>query len=76
MHQPNQMINKQFSAPVSPLSIGQISITGNAILAPMSGITDMPFRKLAQALGAPLVVTDGLVQFDYGFRHNGRTDLA
>ena len=41
-----------------PLKIGDIHITGRALLAPMSGITDRPFRQLTGALGAGLVVSE------------------
>lgn len=40
------------------ISIGNIKLTAPVILAPMSGITDMPFRKLAKKLGAPFVVSE------------------
>lgn len=38
--------------------IGSVPIKGRAILAPMSGVTDYPFRKLAHQWGAPLVVSE------------------
>ncbi|MBN9006380.1 MAG: tRNA dihydrouridine synthase DusB [Rhizobiales bacterium] len=41
-----------------PLRIGDISIANRVLLAPMSGITDRPFRGLAEALGAGLVVSE------------------
>jgi nifR3 family TIM-barrel protein len=40
------------------LRIGDISIANRVLLAPMSGITDRPFRGLAEALGAGLVVSE------------------
>jgi tRNA-dihydrouridine synthase B len=40
------------------LKIGTISISGAAIFAPMSGITDVAFRKIATQFGAPLVVSE------------------
>jgi nifR3 family TIM-barrel protein len=40
------------------LKIGGIALTGRALLAPMSGITDAPFRRLAAALGAGLVISE------------------
>ncbi len=40
------------------LKIGNITIQGAAILAPMSGITDVAFRKIAVQFGAPLVVSE------------------
>jgi nifR3 family TIM-barrel protein len=40
------------------LEIGTIRIPNRVILAPMSGITDAPFRRLAEQLGAGLVVSE------------------
>lgn len=40
------------------INIDNISIDGNVILAPMSGITDLPFRKLVKSFGASLVVSE------------------
>ena len=39
-------------------SIGGIAAPNRVILAPMSGITDAPFRRLAERLGAGLVVSE------------------
>jgi nifR3 family TIM-barrel protein len=39
-------------------SIGGISVPNRVILAPMSGITDAPFRRLAEQRGAGLVVSE------------------
>lgn len=41
-----------------PLDIGPVQIRNRAILAPMSGISDLPFRRLAWRYGAGLVVTE------------------
>ena len=41
-----------------PLKIGDIEVANRVILAPMSGITDAPFRRLTAALGAGLVVSE------------------
>ena len=38
--------------------IGDVSIANRVLLAPMSGITDAPFRRLAQKLGAGLVISE------------------
>lgn len=40
------------------IEIGSIKINNPVILAPMSGVTDMPFRKLVKKLGAGLVVSE------------------
>jgi len=41
-----------------PVSIGDVTLTNPAILAPMSGVTDAPFRRLVAELGAGLVVSE------------------
>ena len=41
-----------------PLKIGDISLAHNVILAPMSGITDKPFRAMVRAWGGGLVVSE------------------
>src|SRR5689334_4146227 len=41
-----------------PLKIGDISVANPVFLAPMSGVTDSPFRRLAAELGAGLVVSE------------------
>jgi nifR3 family TIM-barrel protein len=40
------------------LKIGGIELANRVFLAPMSGITDVPFRRLAAELGAGLVVSE------------------
>jgi tRNA-dihydrouridine synthase B len=46
------------SLPSKPLKIGDIAVANRVLLAPMSGITDAPFRRLAASLGAGLVVSE------------------
>jgi tRNA-dihydrouridine synthase B len=41
-----------------PLKIGDIEIANRVLLAPMSGVTDAPFRRLTASLGAGLVVSE------------------
>ncbi|UWQ06040.1 tRNA dihydrouridine synthase DusB [Aliiroseovarius crassostreae] len=41
-----------------PLSIGHITLPSPVILAPMAGITDLPFRQLVGGFGAGLVVSE------------------
>src|SRR5271165_1042496 len=44
---------------LSPIDLGAgVVITTPVILAPMSGVTDLPFRQLAAELGAGLVVSE------------------
>jgi tRNA-dihydrouridine synthase B len=40
------------------LRIGQIALSSPVILAPMSGVTDAPFRQLVKSFGAGLVVSE------------------
>jgi tRNA-dihydrouridine synthase B len=40
------------------LKIGDIDVANPVLLAPMSGVTDAPFRRLAASLGAGLVVSE------------------
>ena len=40
------------------LQIGPVTVPNNVFLAPMSGITDAPFRRLAERHGAGLVVSE------------------
>jgi tRNA-dihydrouridine synthase B len=46
-------------ARVAPaLRIGNVAVPNRVLLAPMSGITDAPFRRLVESLGAGLVVSE------------------
>jgi nifR3 family TIM-barrel protein len=40
------------------MAVGGLRIPNRVLLAPMSGITDAPFRRMAAALGAGLVVSE------------------
>ncbi|PLP58831.1 tRNA dihydrouridine synthase DusB [Mesorhizobium loti] len=63
-----------------PLVVGGVVLRNRVFLAPMSGITDEPFRKRAYAHGAGLVVSEmvasgelarGREGFDLRIRHSG-----
>lgn len=41
-----------------PLEIGPVRIPNRVVLAPMSGVSDRPFRRLASRFGAGLVVSE------------------
>jgi len=43
---------------IKPLKIGNVVIPNNIFLAPMAGITDMPYRKLCKEFGAGMVYTE------------------
>ncbi|MGS1093366.1 tRNA dihydrouridine synthase DusB [Aquamicrobium terrae] len=64
----------------TPLNIGGVEIRNRVFLAPMSGVTDEPFRKRAYAHGAGLVVSEmvasgelarGRAGFNLRIRHSG-----
>ena len=52
----NILISNMFLA--QGLHIGPVHAPNRVIVAPMSGITDAPFRRLAEELGAGLVVSE------------------
>ena len=43
---------------LKPINIGPLQIDDPIVLAPMSGVTDMPFRRLVKRAGAGLVVSE------------------
>jgi tRNA-dihydrouridine synthase B len=45
-------------ARLSPITVGPVSIEMPVILAPMTGVTDMPFRTLVRRYGSGLNVTE------------------
>ncbi|UVK45277.1 tRNA dihydrouridine synthase DusB [Mesorhizobium sp. AR07] len=64
----------------APLDVGGVQIRNRVFLAPMSGISDEPFRRRAHAHGAGLVVSEmvasgelakGRAGFDLRIRHSG-----
>ncbi len=40
------------------MQIGSYTLAGRALLAPMAGVTDLPFRRLCRSLGAEITVTE------------------
>jgi len=46
------------SKPLKPIAIGPVSIAEPVLLAPMTGVTDMPFRTLVRRYGSGLNVTE------------------
>lgn len=70
----------QLTSLSKPLEIGGVTIRNRVFLAPMSGITDEPFRRRAFAHGAGLVVSEMVASgelarrragFDLRIRHSG-----
>jgi nifR3 family TIM-barrel protein len=41
-----------------PITVGPVRIDAPVILAPMSGVTDLPFRRICRELEAPMVVSE------------------
>lgn len=56
------------------LKIGPYEITGKTILAPMAGVTDLPYRKLCKKFGAGLVVSE-MITSDPSLRSSRKTQL-
>jgi tRNA-dihydrouridine synthase B len=55
-------------------SIGPYKLDNCVALAPMAGVTDLPFRRLCRQLGAGLVVSE-MVTSDIRLRHSRKTRL-
>jgi nifR3 family TIM-barrel protein len=43
---------------VEHFAIGDVTIRGRVFIAPMTGVSDLPFRRAASKLGAPYVATE------------------
>ena len=43
---------------LSSLKIGSVQLDGNVILAPITGVSDRPFRSLVKQHGASLVMSE------------------
>ncbi len=56
-----------------PVRIGDHQVSVPALLAPMSGVTDLPFRRLARRLGAGLVVSEMVASEELA---RGRADVV
>lgn len=55
------------------LTIGDVTIAGRVLMAPMTGITDLPFRQLASRLGAAYVATEMVASAELA---RGRPDVV
>lgn len=56
------------------MRIGTYSLENNLFLAPMAGVTDLPFRKLCKSLGAGVVVGE-MVSSDPSLRQSRKSML-
>lgn len=55
------------------LLIGDVEVGGQVLMAPMTGITDLPFRQLASRLGARYVATEMVASAELA---RGRPDVV
>jgi nifR3 family TIM-barrel protein len=55
------------------LDIGGVRVGGKVLAAPMTGVTDLPFRRLASRLGAPYVATEMVACAEFA---RGRPDVV
>jgi tRNA-dihydrouridine synthase B len=55
------------------LQIGDVRVPGRVLCAPMTGVTDLPFRQLASRLGAPYVATEMVASAELA---RGRPDVV
>ena len=47
------------------MQVGRLSLVNRVFLAPMSGVSDVPFRRLARRFGAGLVVSEMVASGEY-----------
>lgn len=57
----------------SPLQIGSVTVPGRVWLAPMTGVSDLPFREVASRLGAAYVATEMVACAEFA---RGRPDVV
>lgn len=55
------------------LDIGGVEVPGRVWIAPMTGVSDLPFRETASALGAPYVATEMVASAEFA---RGRPDVV
>lgn len=60
---------------VKPIKIGNLNIENNVFLAPMAGITDLPFRIICKEQGAGLVYTEMVSAKGIFYDDNGTKSL-
>jgi tRNA-dihydrouridine synthase B len=54
---------------VQPITLGKHRLQGRVLLAPMSGVSDRPFRTLAQKFGAALVISEMVASEELARHH-------
>lgn len=55
------------------LEVGGVCVPGRVWIAPMTGVSDLPFRETATALGAPYVATEMVASAEFA---KGRPDVV
>jgi len=55
------------------LQIGDVTVPGRVLIAPMTGVSDLPFRHMAHKLGAPYSATEMVACADL---ERGRPDIV
>lgn len=55
------------------LSVGEVEVGGRAWIAPMTGVSDLPFRKVASRLGSAYVATEMVACAEFS---RGRPDVV
>jgi tRNA-dihydrouridine synthase B len=55
------------------IKVGSVEVPGRVWIAPMTGVSDLPFRLAAAALGAPYVATEMVACADFA---RGRPDVV
>ena len=58
----------------SPVKIGPWALPNRLVLAPMAGVTDLPFRRLCHERGAGMVVTE-MITADTSLWHSRKSQL-
>ena len=59
---------------LKPICIGNVQIDDPVILAPMSGVSDTPFRALVKSYGAGMVVSE-MIASQAVIRENRKTGV-
>ena len=54
------------------IRVGEIPLSNRVLLAPMSGVSDLPFRRLVKRRGAALVVSE-MIASEAMVRQNAKT---
>lgn len=58
---------------INNLQIGGVRVPGRVLIAPMTGVSDLPFRQMAHKLGAPYAATEMVACADL---ESGRPDIV